>query len=487
MNIPRTFVRMPILASVLLAACNAAPPTTGVQLEPTRTRQPESTQPVSASPRSRFTAVATPQARAMDLPSCSALSGEFRPSSMAPSADVGRVLFLDNGGDVSVIDVDGGSTQELTSDAFVERAAGRLRTYRFPVPAPDGSAVAFVRVDVDGAQVQQTVQVAELGGSGSVRDIDVVQGLNVPYVDWSADGTLLAYLAIAGADAVIRVAPAAGGDVVDVQRGAPAYWNWSPQAQKMLTHVGGRARDVEDDASVSHVQFEDGAPRVEALAVLPGQFQAPQFSPDGRHTLYAVNIGPSDLLVIGDERGMPLCVLTRLDVGAFFAWSPDGVHVAMIDVLSPAAQTAPVRVFDVRDGSSRTVHRDALMFFWSPAGDRLAVVSAAEAEVASKISAPARQQPQLLMRVEVVDVSGERTQRVADLHPTVAMVQYVQYFDQYSRAVTMWSPDGRRLTFAGAEEPNGPGSVVVAEFDEAGDLLRVQRIADGGLSLFMRR
>lgn len=425
----------------------------------------------------------------MDLPACSEVRSDFQASPFAPPSEAGRVLFLDNGGDVMVADVDGAGVQALTSDAFIERSAGRLRTYRFPAPAPDGSAVAFVRVDVDGAAVQQTVQVAAMR-DGAVRDIDVVQGANVPYVDWSSDGGMLAYLAIAGADAAIRVAPLDGGAVFEVQRGAPAYWNWNPQSRTMLTHVGGRARDVDDPAAVSEVQFDAGEPQAEPLAVLPGQFQAPQYAPDGQHTMYAVNTGPSDLLIVGDAEGMPKCVLTRLDVGAFFSWSPDGVHVAMIDVSSPAAQTAPVRVFDVRDGSSRTVHRDALMFFWAPSGDRLAVVSAVQGETTSKLSAPAaqgEQSPQLLMRVEVVDISGDRVQRVADLHPTAALVQYVQYFDQYSRAMTMWSPDGRRLTFAGALEANGPGAVVVADFDAFGELMQVRRIADGVMAMFMRR
>ena len=91
------------------------------------------------------------------------------------------------------------------------------------------------------------------------------------------------------------------------------------------------------------------------------------------------------------------------------------------------------------------------------------------------------------MRVEVVDTAGNRSQRVADLHPTVSVVQYVQYFDQYSRAVTPWSPDGRQLVFAGAQEANGPGVVAVAEFDAQGDLVEVRRVADGAQAFFARR
>lgn len=433
----------------------------------------------------------------MDLPSCAALADEFRATPVKLAEDVGRIVLLGNEGDLAMVDPDGANFTALTDDAFVDRAAGRMRTYQFPAPSPDGSAIAFVRVDVDADGVQQTVQVVELGDEmGAVvraRDVDVVRGFNVPYVDWSPDGRFLAYLAIGSMQGVIRVAPAAGGDAFSVQSGAPAYWNWRPDSTAMLTHVGGRARDADADAAVSLIDIpaiaaaSSDEPRPLPLAVLPGQFQAPQYSPDGNHTLYAVNTGPSDLLVVGDANGAPRCALTRLDLGAFFAWSPDGVHVALIDVVTPASQTAPVRVFDVRDGSSRTVHRDALMFYWSPAGDQLALVSAAAGDATTKLAASAGQQSQLLMRVEVVDIKGTRSQRVADLHPTVPVVQYVQYFDQYSRAVTPWSPDGRRLVFAGAQEPNGPGVVAVAEFDVQGDLVEVRRVADGAQAFFARR
>jgi len=428
----------------------------------------------------------------MDLPACSALAGDFPVTTAAKMRDAssGRIVLVDNAGDLAVVEPGGENLRSLTSDAFVDRAGGRMRTYRFPAPSPDGSALAFVRVDVDDEGVRQTVQVASLNGQAAVREIEVVRGLNVPYIDWSPNGALLAYLAISGPEGEIRVAPVAGGEPQSVQRGVPAYWNWRPDVsgmQAMLAHVGGRAQDAEDGAAVTRIELDDGAARATPLAVLPGQFQSPHYSPDGRHTLYAVNTGPTDLLVVGDADGTPRCALTRLDRGAFFAWSPDGVHVAMIDVVAPASQTAPVRVFDVRDGSSRTVHRDALMFFWSPDGAQLAVLSAIEADGATRISAPAAQQPQLLMRVEVVDVTGARSQRIADLHPTVSIVQYVQYFDQYSRVVTPWSPDSRSLVFAGAEESGGPAVVVVANFDAQGEFTVLRRVADGTLAFFAHR
>ncbi|MCX6017600.1 MAG: hypothetical protein NTZ50_03710 [Chloroflexi bacterium] len=371
----RWLVPMCITVSFLFTACSAAVPAGVPQLEPTRTRAPDAMRSTaSGAARAAFTAAAaTPQLRAQDLAACAQVDLGSKPTVFQSSRAVGHIYLLDNGGNLALMRPDGSEYRALTRDAFIERTAERMRTYRFPAASPDGARVAFVRVDVSSAGVTQTVQTATFDGSKPVHDVAVVVNRNVPYVDWSPDSRLLAFLDLNGLQGAIRLVSSTGGPVVDVQAGAPAYWHWRPDSRVLLTHTGGRAQDVQDEGAVSVVAVDaspDAAslPHVRSLAVLPGQFQAPQYSPDGRHTLYAANVGPSDLLIVGDADGVPQCVLTRLQVNAYFAWSPDGVHVAMLDVMAPAAEVAMVRVFDVRDGSSRTVHRDALMFFWSPDG-----------------------------------------------------------------------------------------------------------------------
>jgi Tol biopolymer transport system component len=164
----------------------------------------------------------------------------------------------------------------------------------------------------------------------------------------------------------------------------------------------------------------------------------------------------------------------------------------MMDVLAPTQQTAPVRVIDVRTGDATVVSRNGLMFFWSPVGDRLAVYSVAQADAATKLAAPAQRgrgqgQSSPLMRIESIDIASGKALRIADTNPTANFVQYIQFFDQYSRAVSPWSADGRHLAFASAAEPGGEGEVGVATFDAAHSTVSLTRIGAGTLAFFTRR
>lgn len=490
----RSAVALPaVVTALLLTACASRPRQDVPELAPTRTLAPPATRrPVTPTPQPTATAAVTPTAigAVADLVGCAQHQPAVQARTPVLPGSAGRVMYLSPDGNLELSDVTGAARERITTDAYIDRENRTLRAYQFPAASPGGDKLAFVRLEVGGGGFTQTLQVADARDGASALDLYESNGFNVPYVDWSPDGKTIAFLTIGGQSGAIRTVSHTGGPVGEVEIGAPTYWHWRADSAGMVTHLGGRAEQPGGSAFMSIVTM-NGSERVEGstLSALPGNFQSPHFSPDGAHVVYAANIGGSDVLVLGDTVGAPVCALARLTNGAFFAWSPNGTHVAVMDVVAPTQQLAPVRVIDVRNGDSTVVSRNGLMFFWSPVGDRLAVYSVAQADASTKLAAPAadapgQTQPSLFMRIESVDIASGKALRIADTNPTANFVQYIQFFDQYSRAVSPWSADGRHLAFTSSAEPDGEGEVGVATFDAAHTSVALTRIGAGTLAFF---
>ncbi len=174
------------------------------------------------------------------------------------------------------------------------------------------------------------------------------------------------------------------------------------------------------------------------LDALPGNFQSPHFSPDGKHMAYVANTSETDELVLADATGIPTCTLAPVSRNAFFAWSPDGGHIAVMDTVAPLSSPAPVRIFELVNGTDRTVHEQASAFFWSPDGTKLAIYDIvfnpefsklAQAHGSSKLNSPeaepAAQQGSVGLRIEVVDVATGKSTKVADTYPSRQLQQYL--------------------------------------------------------------
>jgi len=281
-----------------------------------------------------------------------------------------------------------------------------------------------------------------------------------------------------------------GGEPSIFDTGIPTYWHWRPDSAGMVTHLGGRAT-TRGKANVSIITSSGATKDAQTvIADLPGAFQSPHWSPDGRYVLLVAYTGGQDELVLADAAGKPICTLQVVEYNAYFAWSPDGRAVAVLDTApSPAGILLPgeLVVYDLANGDSRAVHDEASMFFWSPDGQKLAVYSLAfDAQPtplsdggSHRLSAPAAQQRTVALRIEILDLASRRRVKVADTSPSSVFSQYFPYFDQYSRAVTPWSPDSRRLVFASFSPGDDTAHVAVATLNPTGDAVSITRIAAG--------
>lgn len=295
--------------------------------------------------------------------------------------------------------------------------------------------IAWTEVGDDGAMIA----VADAGRGEIRRHSSPVAPF---YYYWSPHAAMLAFL---GQNAF---SPLQMG-VLDLHRetvemvgeGQPFYFDWRRDSQAMVAHVG--------DA-MSLFIHRDGVWSRGDIPLTPGMFQAPMWaSSDGiliaapllpgavevhRRPPDAQGDLPGQRLVITDPDGASLRTLADLQGAAAFGLDPAGNRVAFTDF------AGPLRVLDIEQGISVEVSdRQVAAFQWSPDGNRLLFM---EVDIEAQALAP-----------KVWD--GVATLVFPSFFPTrVFLLQYLPFWDQYSRSLTLWAPGGEAFTYPAAS-PDG--------------------------------
>ncbi len=486
---PLIIVAWAVLATILTGCANpfARDITPQPALSPTRTPAPRPTE----TPTRVAEATPTPSraSKVTRYPACAAARPDIQPMSLTKPDSEGQIVFIAPDGNIVLTDPSGRQRASITDDAFINEQQAAARIYRFPTFSADGRFVAFVSLSTsrEANAITSSVHVAPAVANATIITLYSTLESNIPYLDWSPDSRLIAFLTISPTIGAIRVVAREGGEVSTFDTGIPTYWHWRPDSAGMVTHLGGRAT-TKGKANVSIIE-SSGIVKDKQTVIeeLPGAFQSPHWSPDGRHVLLVAYTDEQDELVLADAAGKPVCTIQTVEYNAYFAWSPDGRSVAVLDTApSPQGILLPEKlvIHDLVNGSNSVVHDEASMFFWSPDGRKLAVYSIAfDARLtplgswsSHRLSAPAAQRQTAALRIEIVDAASGRRVKVADTSPSRAFTQYFPYFDQYSRVVTPWSPDSRRLVFASVSDA---ASVAVATLSPAKDDASVRRIAAG--------
>jgi TolB protein len=284
------------------------------------------------------------------------------------------------------------------------------------------------------------------------------------YLYWEPDGDRVAYLAngIAGIDLGIVTDAVDGPTDSLVATGQPYYFDWDPAGGRMVTHIGVASLDLLTPGVTSERLLDDPAP-----------YQAPQWSPDGGRILHAETANGTRVVLTypGDGRRD---VLASYDGFAFFSMDPSGERVAIATLAGDAgpAITASFRrvvepdtlvVVDVVTGDATRVGDEPTVgFWWSPQGDALLFLT---------VDRPAPNGPVLRWHVYESGVVND----LETFRPSAAFARdLLPFFDQYSRSMTLWSPDGTRFAYPGA--PDGDTAGIWVHDLVTGER---QRVSDG--------
>ena len=276
------------------------------------------------------------------------------------------------------------------------------------------------------------------------------------YALWSPDGTRLAFVARTNREGLTLF-------VVDVSRegaaepvidGFPIFLSWSPDSRWLLLHCG------QDHFMVD---FEANG-KVEKMPGGSSLYMAPSWSPVA-NVMGVMRQGDQERqgLLVGNATSGEASLVTELEGGAAFSWSPNGGRIALArDPHESSRFYRGLWLIDADGSQERRLSEDlVLCFFWSPDGAEIAYITPAQEASES-------------VRWGVVDSESGATRYLADFRPSEEQVNTFMFFDQYAQSHNPWSPDGQKLIFSGvvAEADSGSAlpqahqaSVLVADVD----------------------
>ena len=390
---------------------------------------------------------------------------------------VNRIAYIDNSGDLRLVNPDGTGDQRLTGDVragLLSQALERGDSYSWPTWSPDGTKLAVSRVSIAGRNPDLSVQLFNLDTGGVLSAFEnevpapVADGA-AHYIYWSPDGRYLTVLAPTREGLALFVRDYRGDeDAHALAIGAPLYYHWGSDSGVIAVHNGERLLVSEPSPDGARADI-----RVDAVG-----FRAPALSPDGARLAYAATEGEVHGVFVRDigpppfDTMRPPRLLAEIPAMAAFAWAPDGSTLAVSEQASRGSPLFGRLSLLTADGSSSSVlvEESHLAFFWSPQGDRIAWVGVD----------PATRE----MELSVSAVGGGEPRRLFRFSPTGEFFTYLSFFDQYAYSHSLWSPDGSALVVAGNDGPesgrrngSGPsgGQVYVVDADTG----EARRIASG--------
>ena len=360
-----------------------------------------------------------------------------------PRPAVNRIAVVGTDAQVRTYAPDGSDARDISSgDGF----------FTWPTWSPDAQSVVFSAITPDAAGGgAPTVSLLEYDrGAGETRVVHrpapgfaglLANGV-VHYPTWSPDSSKLAFAAVTRARGLalyLYDARAPNAKPRFVLDEGPLWTVWSSDSSRLLVHRG---------AEHFIVRADDGAAR--ALAIEPSPYRVPAWRPPSDTPTVMVPSGAPEYAIRAfapltgggvDMRDPPIA---RVGANAAFAWSSDGARIAIADGATPilyrGSAMLAYRRLTILDADARTPTAQAagnlLAHFWSPDGAKIAYVEIADARGR--------------LRWRLLDAESGESFDLAEFTPSADQLTMFQFFDQYAYSHSLWSPDSRRLVFAGS-------------------------------------
>lgn len=374
------------------------------------------------------------------------------------------ILYIGTGGIPLLRDSAGQTEPIAVFSAQIEDWT--VRSLQAAAFSPDGARVAAAAVLARDGERDFRILVADL----DLRRTETLWRSDefAPFfLGWAPDSQQVAFLAgEQGSGFRLIIADGSAPEGVLVARGAPLYFDWLADGERILVHTNG--------ALALH-SAATGEQR-SVVRARPGRFRAPDTRPGTDEVTAVISRSDGQSIALIGALGQ---VETQAAVatGGAFAWDPDGRYLAVLNyrlggrvggisiVDSQASQrviradadggnAVPVR-FGGGQVPAQLAERVSFAIQWLPAGTGLIALSVGEDE--------RRLVWELFRRSEERWVA----ESIASVRPTPAYLQQIlPFFDQYARVGVQGAPDGSAFVYDSLE-PGSGAAIFVYDFATA--------------------
>ncbi len=399
----------------------------------------------------------------------------------------GMLAVIGSDGNLAIYDSNGKNGFQVTTDGKPEQ-----RIYQWPTWSTDGR-LAYFGVSTDQTDPYRLrVFVLEQARAGETARVAYTSPDEIfTYAAWAPGDCptgkcrdLALLFTPADQNGLgVRLVRDSAGKFTDriIGQAAPFYYSFSPDGQKMLWHRFASQLEI----------YDIKANKTTLLGDEPGQFQAPMWSPvDDRLLFGIVGSAPDKTDIVIAKGTTRQALLKELESPVSFAWSWDGAKIASVAGFNAVVVTDAASGKTVANGALNPV----VAHFWAPQNDRVAFVTVNRQPSGTQSASRSNgsgvygnngrvtttTQAVTSLTWNILDVTSNRVTTLSNFIPTRDMIYYLNFFDQFVRSHSLWSPDGRYLVY-GSSDSLGNQSVVLADTRSPGSTTRV---ASGSLGIW---
>ena len=309
---------------------------------------------------------------------------------------------------------------------------------RWPTWNPVHDIVAVSRLEADASAPSSSIELFTTGGEHlrtvhqSGTGIPPVIAPRLPhYCLWSPGGNVLSYVAQSSYGLTLFLSAIDGSFTSDpIINGAPLFLAWCTDNNFLGVHAGEELAVVEVEGSRTTANVAH-----RALG-----FRTPAFSDDANIMAYALAAEPGVAIMRALFQGMNGREIHRFDGGVALGFRPGTQQLTAAVTRHPDTGTFDeLWALDLSEDPpvvSPITRGPLVAFFWSPGGDKLAVVFPAQTgdgRYGVRMHEP-----------------GGRTVAVSESFvPSVDYRMILGFFDQYMQSHHLWSADGRQFLVTG--------------------------------------
>lgn len=309
--------------------------------------------------------------------------------------------------------------------------------FRLPTFSPDGRQLAYTSMRLGRDGITFGVHVSDLAKSQSNELFSGPIGRPI-YLHWSADNRRLFFLVEhEGELSLMLVRTDRSAPARLLAQGQPLFFAWNQARGELALNYA--PIDQPQALKVVLMDVSDQTQRVsKVLSTKPGLFRTPAWSPDGAYLAWINDRGNGQaaLMVAAADGSQPRELVGLPPFLSTFVWSPDSRRIAFTSAQSRRASSFDgIGLLDLASGNiSNAASGPVTSYSFAPDGRHLAYVVPEGAGYSWYVTA--------------LPVSKPR--RLQSFLPTEAEDLTLRYLDQGALSSSIWSPDSRHLTFAGA-------------------------------------